>query len=106
MTRSYAYPLLQALAAALLFGAGAPVSKLLLHDIEPAVMAGLLYLGSGAGLLLFTGIRKSVTGAGGAEAGLAHADIKWLAAAILTGGVAAPVTLLFSLRETPAATAS
>jgi drug/metabolite transporter (DMT)-like permease len=106
MRHSNAYPLLQALAAAFLFGASAPLSKLLLHDVEPAVMAGLLYLGSGAGLLLFTGIRRSVTGSGGAEARLAHSDIKWLAAAILTGGVAAPITLLFSLRETSAATAS
>ena len=106
MTRSYAYPLLQALAAAFLFGASAPVSKLLLHDIEPTVMAGLLYLGSGTGLLLFKIIRESVAGAGDTEAGLARSDVKWLAAAILAGGVAAPITLLFSLRETPAATAS
>ncbi len=69
-------------------------------------MAGLLYLGSGIGLSLFKGMRKSVTGAGDAEARLAYPDIKWLAAAILAGGVAAPIILLFSLRETPAATAS
>ncbi len=104
------YPLLQALAAAFLFGASAPLAKLLLRDIEPALMAGLLYLGSGIGLLVFTGLRKAVNGAGEGEgegeARLARSDIRWLAAAILAGGVAAPITLLFSLRETPAATAS
>jgi drug/metabolite transporter (DMT)-like permease len=106
MTRRNVYPLLQALAAAFLFGASAPISKLLLRDIEPALMAGLLYLGSGIGLLLFKVIRKFLNGAEDTEAKLAHSDIKWLAAAILAGGVAAPITLLFSLRVTPAATAS
>ena len=106
MMRRNLYPALQALAAAFLFGASAPVSKLLLHDIEPTLLAGLLYLGSGVGLLLFMIIRKSTNGAGETEAKLARADIPWLAAAILSGGVAAPIILLFSLRNTPAATAS
>lgn len=99
------YPALQALAAAFLFGASAPLAKLLLAGIEPTLLAGFLYLGSGIGLLLFRIARKS-SGAAKAEAGLSRADIPWLAAAILSGGVAAPVILLFSLRNTPAATAS
>jgi drug/metabolite transporter (DMT)-like permease len=41
-----------------------------------------------------------------AEALIRKADIKWLAGAILAGGVAAPITLLISLRHTPASTAS
>lgn len=100
------YPALQALAAAFLFGASAPVAKLLLSGIEPTLLAGFLYLGSGIGLLLFRMVRKSAGGAREAEAKLSRADIPWLAAAILSGGVAAPVILLFSLRNTPAATAS
>ena len=91
------------MAAAFLFGASAPVSKLLLREIEPTLLAGLLYLGSGVGLLLFMIIRKSTNGAGETEAKLARAEIPWLAAAILSGGVAAPIILLFSLRNTPAA---
>ncbi|MCL5807337.1 MAG: EamA family transporter [Deltaproteobacteria bacterium] len=106
MTFRDAYPAFQALAAALLFGVSAPVSKLLLHEIEPAMLAGLLYLGSGAGLLLFRIIRKTAGGSGDTEAKLAPSDIPWLAAATLAGGVAAPIILLFSLRHTPAATAS
>ena len=35
-----------------------------------------------------------------------QADIKWLAGATLSGGIAAPIILLFSLRASPAATAS
>ena len=39
-----------ALAAALLFGAGTPFAKLLLDSVNPWLLAGLLYLGSGMGL--------------------------------------------------------
>jgi drug/metabolite transporter (DMT)-like permease len=106
MTFRNVYPAFQALAAAFLFGASAPVSKLLLHEIEPTLLAGFLYLGSGAGLLLFRSIRRAASSSGDAEAKLAPFDIPWLAAATLAGGVAAPIILLFSLRHTPAATAS
>jgi drug/metabolite transporter (DMT)-like permease len=40
------------------------------------------------------------------EAGIKKPDYKWLAGAVLAGGVTAPIILLFSLRHTPAATAS
>jgi len=39
-----------ALAAAVLFGASAPLAKLLLTNAAPQLLAGLLYLGSGIGL--------------------------------------------------------
>ena len=39
-----------ALLAAALFGASTPFAKLLLGDIPPVLLAGLLYLGSGMGL--------------------------------------------------------
>jgi len=81
MMRRNLYPAVQALAAAFLFGASAPVSKLLLHGIEPTMLASLLYIGSGVGLLLFRIMRKSTNGAGQTEAKLARADIPWLAAA-------------------------
>ena len=42
-----------ALAAALLFGAGTPAAKWLLHDMRPWLLAGLFYLGSGIGLSAF-----------------------------------------------------
>jgi drug/metabolite transporter (DMT)-like permease len=41
---------LLALAAAVLFGVSAPFAKLLLRGAAPQLLAGLLYLGSGAGL--------------------------------------------------------
>ena len=43
---------------------------------------------------------------GSSEASIAWTDLPWLIGAILTGGVVAPIILMFSLRDTPAATAS
>jgi drug/metabolite transporter (DMT)-like permease len=95
-----------AFVAACLFGASAPLAKLLLNDIQPVVLASLLYLGSGFGLLiykLFAGIaqKKSTQ-----EARLSRTDLPWLLGATVSGGIAAPIVLMFSLRHTPAATAS
>lgn len=47
-----------ALASALLFGASTPLAKLLLDATDPLLLAGLLYLGSGFGLALFTQGRR------------------------------------------------
>jgi drug/metabolite transporter (DMT)-like permease len=90
-----------ALASALLFGASTPCAKLLLGSVDPWLLAGLLYLGSGGGLLLVRLLRR-----GGGEAPLARADLPWLAAAIAAGGVAGPLLLLLGLsRSSAAATA-
>ena len=40
-----------AILAAALFGISSPVSKLLLVEIPPALMASVLYLGAGLGML-------------------------------------------------------
>ena len=96
----------QAALAAILFGASAPLAKLLLGEIQPIPLAALLYLGSGIGMLLFRAVRNRAMPKGEAEARINRADLPWLTGAILTGGVAAPIVLLFGLRNTPAATAS
>lgn len=44
--------ILQAIGAAALFGGSTPFAKLLLSGLSPGLLAGLLYLGSGLGLLL------------------------------------------------------
>ncbi len=89
-----------ALGAALLFGAGTPVAKLLLGPVSPWLLAGLLYLGSGIGLAVFRRLRRT------APVRLAREDLKWLAAAIGAGGVVAPVLLMWGLAHMPAAGAS
>lgn len=96
---------LDGLLAAALFGLSAPLSKLLLVDVDPIVLAGLLYLGAGACLGVLA-LALALTRRRGTEARLERADIPWLGGAILVGGVAAPLLLLFGLGTTPAATAS
>jgi len=93
-----------ALAAAALFGASTPFAKLLLGEISPVVLAGMLYLGSGVGLALF----KLTRGAGERprEARLAPRDWGWLTGAIFSGGVVAPVLLLWGLAGSGAAETS
>lgn len=97
---------LQVLLAAFLFGASAPLAKLLLGDIQPVLLAGLLYLGSGIGLGLLHLAARVKTKPEMAEASLKGNDYVWLAGAILAGGIAAPILLLVSLQKTPASTAS
>jgi drug/metabolite transporter (DMT)-like permease len=106
MSRTHLYPIAQALLAAALFGTSAPLSKLLLGEVQPIPLAALLYLGSGFGMLMYRAVRRGGVQAGEAEASVSGTDVPWLAGAVLTGGVAAPIVLLFSLRTTPAATAS
>jgi len=106
MKQSHISHVIQALIAALLFGASAPLAKLLLGEVEPIPLAAFLYLGSGAGLLgikLFQRINQQGLNS---EAKIKQPDYLWLAGAIIAGGIAAPITLLFSLQNTPAATAS
>jgi drug/metabolite transporter (DMT)-like permease len=98
-------PVVQAIAAAVLFGSSAPAAKILLGRIEPVPLAAYLYLGSGLGLLLYRGLRR-LDRSSGTEARLTKEDFPWLAGSVMAGGVAAPIMLMFGLRFTPAATAS
>lgn len=92
-----------ALAAAALFGASTPLAKLLLGGVSPIVLAGLLYLGSGLGLVLpWLAQRRGRQ----REAPLAARDWVWLAGAIVAGGILAPVLLLWGLAGSGAAATS
>ena len=90
----------QALLAAVLFGISTPIAKGLLEGTSPQLLAGMLYLGSGTGL----GLLWLVQRARGirAEAPLVRRDLRWLAGAVLFGGVLAPVALMTGLSRTPA----
>jgi drug/metabolite transporter (DMT)-like permease len=94
---------LSALLAAALFGASVPAAKLLIGAADPAVLAGLFYLGSGLGLAAWRALRPA---RGKAEAPLVRADLPWLAGAILAGGVAGPILLMVGLARTDASVAS
>lgn len=84
-----------ALASAVLFGATPPLSKLLLDQVNPFMLAGLLYLGAGIGLAVYRLLRGAFIDAG--EARLARKDLPWLGLAIGMGGVLAPVLLMVGL---------
>lgn len=103
MDRQRVYPVILAIGGAALFGASAPVAKALLGTVDPIILAALLYLGCGAGLLL---AKVATVRSGKREAGLSRADLPWLAGSVLAGGVVAPVLLMIGLQSTPAATAS
>lgn len=89
-----------AIGAAVLFGAGTPFSKLLLNEINPWLLAGLLYLGSGIGLTIYRILVKAP------KVKMPKSEILWFAGAILAGGIVAPVLLMFGLTKTPASGAS
>jgi len=94
-----------ALGGAVLFGASTPFAKLLLGEINPLVLAGLLYAGSGLGLGFWLTLRDWIA-PGVERARLAPGDYKWLCGALLSGGVLGPVLLLYGLAATPASTAA
>lgn len=91
---------LASLAAALLFGAGTPLAKLLLAQASPWLLAALLYLGSGLGLAL---LRRLV---GAQRVSLPAGEGRWLAGAVIAGGVVGPVLLMLGLARMQAAPAS
>ncbi|MBB2202110.1 DMT family transporter [Gluconacetobacter tumulisoli] len=94
-----------ALLSAVLFGASTPLAKMLLGSIDPLMMAGLLYLGSGVGLAAVA-LGRSALGTPAAEAPLRRADLPRLGLVILAGGVGGPVLLMLGLARTDAASAS
>jgi drug/metabolite transporter (DMT)-like permease len=94
-----------ALLSAFLFGASLPFSKQLLGSVDPWLLAGLLYLGTGTGLLLYQLIRY-FSGRRPPEASMRRQNIPWLLAAVLFGGILGPVLLMFGLSYTTASTAS
>ena len=82
--------------AAILFGAGTPIAKILLDSTSPWMLAGLLYVGSGLGLGLFRLISRAT------RPRLERHEIAPLVGAIGFGGVLGPVLLMFGLANMPA----
>src|SRR6266404_3320456 len=95
-----------ALLAAALFGVSTPFSKLLLGRVDPLLLAGILYLGSGLGLALWVGTRALLKKDIRREARLQWRDLPWIGLAVLSGGIVAPVLLMFGLKLTPGSSAS
>jgi drug/metabolite transporter (DMT)-like permease len=91
-----------ALVSAVLFGAATPASKLLLGSLAPFQLAGLLYLGAALAMLPGAALEHRR----GSRAVLDRRNVLRLGGAVLLGGVAGPVLLLFALRLTLAGSIS
>lgn len=91
-----------AILAAALYAINIPFSKLLLNQVQPTMMAGLLYLGAGLGLLNIYGLfPKSRT----AAPPLTRSEIPYTLGMILLD-IAAPILLMKGLTITSSANAS
>ncbi len=106
-----ARPFVPIIVSAVAFGLSTPLSKLLLRDIPPVSMAGLLYLGAFAGLALYSAARLIIGRGKLADAGprfdpLRLKDLPWLAGAVISGGVVGPICLMEGLRRTSGTSAS
>jgi len=92
------------LLGAALFGASTPIAKLLVGEIAPVMLAGLLYAGSGVGLGLWLAVRGSFSRA--ERPRFAPGDYKWLAGAVVSGGVIGPGLLMLALAASSASSVS
>jgi drug/metabolite transporter (DMT)-like permease len=88
------------LGAALLFGAGTPAAKMLLGQVSPWLLAGLLYTAAGVALFAWRALRRTP------RAHLPARDRWAVAGSVIFGGVLAPVLLMFALVSMPATGAS
>lgn len=102
MKRSTA--ILSAILAAALYALNAPMSKLLLANVPPSMMAALLYLGAGLGMLLMGAVRKA-TGKPSAEQHLTRKDWPYTLGMIVLD-ILAPIFLMIGISRTTAANAS
>lgn len=91
-------PIVFAILAATLFGLSTPFAKLLVSSIPPVALAGLLYLGAFIGLGLYVVLRRIAYGPRlTSTSALKRSDWPWLAGAVLSGGILAPVSLMIGL---------
>lgn len=104
MSASEARSIGWAVLAAALYALNAPLSKLLLQDIGPTMMASLLYLGAGAGMLLL-GLARRGLGQTHAEQRLTRRDLPYTVGMVLLD-IAAPILLMTGLARTAPANAS
>ena len=93
-----------AILAAALYALNAPLSKLLLEYLPPTLTAGFLYIGAGLGMGAVALVRKA-RGTTNSESRLTKSELPYTVAMVLLD-VAAPILLMFGLKNTSAASAS
>ena len=104
MTVSKKKGVLFAVLAAAFYALNAPISKLLLGQIEPTMMAAFLYLGAGLGMWVLQGLSRG-KGLAAKEQKLMKKDLPYTVAMVVLD-IAAPIALMIGIRQTSAANAS
>lgn len=89
------------LLAAALFAVSAPLAKVLLGELRPQLLAGLLYMGAGIGLSIFRVVRPNKV-----ESPIQRSDVLPLLGVVCFGGVAGPLLMLLGLNRLGALTGS
>jgi drug/metabolite transporter (DMT)-like permease len=103
-TSQYRWAIFFGILAAALYAISMPLSKILLRNVSPMMMAAFLYLGAGVGMLLL-GLLRSQTSVGKNEERLGRKDLPYTVAMVVLD-IAAPIFLMFGLKTTAAANAS
>lgn len=87
--------ILLAILAAALYAISTPISKILLAEIPPTLLAAFLYLGAGMGMSVI-GIARKANGKVSEEEKLERSDLPYVIAMIILD-IAAPILLLLGL---------
>lgn len=100
MNKKYTATIFAILAAAL-YAINFPVSKILLNQVSPTMMAAFLYLGAGLGLLIYSFFTKKNK----KNEPLTKEDLPYTIGMIVLD-IAAPILLMLGLQQTNSANAS
>jgi len=104
MNSKHRIAIFKAILAAAFYAISTPMSKTLLQEIPPMMMASMLYLGAGIGMSIM-GILRSRTKKKGQELKLKKDDMPYTIAMVLLD-IAAPILLMYGLIRTTAANVS
>lgn len=91
-----------AVLAAVFYAVSSPLSKVLLEDVSPYLMAALLYLGAGIGM---TAVRAASPSKRAEERPLTGGDAPYIFGMVVLD-IAAPILLMYGLLNSPASSVS
>ena len=104
MTDKQKRGVLFAILAAAFYALNSPLSKLLLDQVPPTMMAAFLYLGAGLGMAALQAV-KAGGGLNGREQKLTRKELPYMVGMVLLD-IAAPIALMIGISRTSAANAS